>query len=618
MKKILITALAVALTGCGGSSSETNSTQQQVTNNTPTLSGQLSLDTKAMSSASLILNMLDDDNDALTLTITEQPDWLTLAIDGKQATLNAKPDFFDIGEYTLQATVSDGKASKAYQLVITISDDPTKWQQVELSTSELAGIWTTNNEEAKFIFSPNNYGAHILNSELTSFAYQKSNEGDLQLQLHDNQGCYANCEITSTASFAIVASDNNNLRVRYQNDSAEQVFNLHKQVQEQVTTSYLIEKSNYPSNIISVIDNSSYLTSYFKIDTDSGYFSSSINIHGQLVNNQIVIDSNQKSLFYDFYNMKMGWYESLELAVNINTIDILYSDDHYFVAEQTHNAELLTDISGYNTDDYQGLNKALNNQVNLIVQEKITPISVPTLNDGNKYTGQLLSAELQLEEGTLNANRVFKIHSQTEFAITSYLPHKKGSIETILNVSNNGEELSYNLDDTNYTAKFFQKANGDIFLAQEKQGFYQGSLFSEVTTSKNITDEDIIGLYVDSGLSTSKETVYFAFTEDERAIAANSTSDALPELNSELQTNYFWTIENNRALMIHNSSCPFAYSYASCLSESQAGTTDILFRSLEYLGEYKDSSLYNYSYFYQAAEQTEGTGFHTLRLLQKQ
>ena len=201
MKKILITALAVALTGCGGSSSETNSTQQQVTNNIPTLSGQLSLDTKAMSSASLILNMLDDDNDALTLTIAEQPDWLTLAIDGKQATLNAKPDFFDIGEYTLQATVSDGKASKAYQLIITISDDPTKWQQVELSTSELAGIWTTNNEEAKFIFSPNNYGAHILNSELTSFAYQKSNEGDLQLQLHDNQECYANCDITSTASF---------------------------------------------------------------------------------------------------------------------------------------------------------------------------------------------------------------------------------------------------------------------------------------------------------------------------------------------------------------------------------------------------------------------------------
>ena len=93
-----------------------------------------------------------------------------------------------------------------------------------------------------------------------------------------------------------------------------------------------------------------------------------------------MIDSNQQSLFYDFYNMKMGWYESLELAVNINTIDILYSDDHYFVAEQTHNTELLTDISGYNTDDYQGLNKALNNQVNLIVQEKITPISVPTLH----------------------------------------------------------------------------------------------------------------------------------------------------------------------------------------------------------------------------------------------
>ncbi|MEC8351062.1 MAG: hypothetical protein VXZ93_02330, partial [Pseudomonadota bacterium] len=78
MKKTLTAILSIVLTGCGGSSSEADSSPQQVTNNIPSLSGQFSLETKAMSSATLSLSMQDNDNDSLTLTISEQPDWLTL------------------------------------------------------------------------------------------------------------------------------------------------------------------------------------------------------------------------------------------------------------------------------------------------------------------------------------------------------------------------------------------------------------------------------------------------------------------------------------------------------------------------------------------------------------
>lgn len=616
MKKLLITTLSLVLAGCGGGSSDDSTQQQEATNNPPSLVGQLTLETKAMSSASFTLDMKDDDNDTLTLAIANQPEWLTLTTNGTEATLKVEPDFFDIGEYTFQAILSDGHASKDYQLTITINDDPSKWQKIKLSSSELAGIWSTSDEKTKFIFGQNNAGAHILNNELTSFDYQVSSEGDIALTRYGSGVCYSYCNISD---LTVVASDNESLRVHFKNETEEHVLNLHVQDLAAVTPSYLTDEGSYPSENISVVGSDSHLYSYLKVDTGNGSFSRSVKVTGKLSNNQITADSNSQLFQINFYNMKTGLYETLELAVNINAIDILYSDDKFFFAEQSHSTALLTDLGTYNTEDFQGLDKALSNQTNLIIQEKIAPISVPDLNSGSIYTGRLLSSEFETEDGTLRANPVFKVNTQTEFSVTSYFPHQAEKIETVLTINNDGEKLSYSYDNNNYSAKFFQKANGDIFLAQNNEGFYQGSLFSEVNSSNTIKYEDVIGLYIDPSLSNSDSKEFFAFTEDERSLFSSSTTGDLPELNTELETDNFWTIKNNRILVINNFSCPSASSYESCISESEA-TEDggVFFRSLEYLGEYNNSTLYNYSYFYRMNGETKGSGFQALKLLQKQ
>ena len=619
MKKTLTAILSIVLTGCGGSSSEADSSPQQVTNNIPSLSGQFSLETKAMSSATLSLSMQDNDNDSLTLTISEQPDWLTLTTDGTEATLKVTPDFFDIGEYQLKATVSDGKASKDYQLSFAINDDPSKWQQIALSSNELAGIWSTDNAQNKFIFSQNNLGAHILNNKLTSFDYHVSNEGAVKLLQYANEECYPFCDITNNANFSIVAADDDKLRIHFKSQTEELVFNLQKQNLAPVKTHYLTDTTNYPSATISVVDQSSYLYSFFKINTNNGYFGSTVKVTGSLSNNQITADSNLQFFNKDFYNIQTGNYELLEFAVTINTIDILFADDEFFVAEQSHSIELLTDIGNYNFEDFQGLNTEMESRVNLIIQENIIPISAPDLSSGKTYTGRLLSSSLQIEDDTVRANTVFKVNTQSEFVITSYLPHKADTIETVLNVSNNGEELNYSYEGINYTARFFQKLNGDVFLAQNNKGFYFGSLFTNVDTTSSVIYEDVTGLYIDTGLSTPNKTVYFAFTEDGRALFSDSTTESLPELNAELETDNFWTVENNRILVINKFSCPSAFSFESCVNETQAREgVGILYRSLEYLGEYNNSILYNYSSFYRLNGETKGDGTLGLRLLKKQ
>lgn len=138
--------LTITMSGCGGGSSggaaqspAENPTQE--TNSAPVLEGEFELSLLALAESQFSLNASDLDGDALTVSVTALPGWVTYELIGGELTFTAIPDFFHLGSYTLNVTVSDGRLSSEYNVTIDIQPNTDLYSEVLLSTDVLRGVW---------------------------------------------------------------------------------------------------------------------------------------------------------------------------------------------------------------------------------------------------------------------------------------------------------------------------------------------------------------------------------------------------------------------------------------------------------------------------------------------
>ncbi|MEO3678325.1 hypothetical protein ABGI61_04740 [Rheinheimera sp. FR7-31] len=144
--------LSFMLLGCGGSSGSDVPPPVQ-TNTAPVLSGQLSLTLSVASTGALSFALQDAENDALSVSFTGKPDWVSSSQNGNQLQLSATAGFFDVGQHQFDIRVSDGKLHSDYTIYLTVSDDPSKWTEIATPKEEFIGQWALDNGDALHLYA---------------------------------------------------------------------------------------------------------------------------------------------------------------------------------------------------------------------------------------------------------------------------------------------------------------------------------------------------------------------------------------------------------------------------------------------------------------------------------
>lgn len=140
---------AVFLFGCGGSSSAdisspdlvelNNATPSNTGNALPELRGLLSNRVLAQERTVFVFDIRDADDDAVSVSLTSPPDWLTYQVSNDTLTVTVNPDFFDIGNYRIDTLLSDGKSDRAYVIEFAVDDNPARYGSIRITESGLIG-----------------------------------------------------------------------------------------------------------------------------------------------------------------------------------------------------------------------------------------------------------------------------------------------------------------------------------------------------------------------------------------------------------------------------------------------------------------------------------------------
>lgn len=121
-KNIIVLSLGLALSACGGSSSDTKVVDViEVSNSAPTISSTAVTTIESGSTYSYSLVAGDADGDTLTMSATNLPAWLTF--DSATGSLTGTPADSDAGDTAITLTVSDGtdEITQSFTVSVTVA-----------------------------------------------------------------------------------------------------------------------------------------------------------------------------------------------------------------------------------------------------------------------------------------------------------------------------------------------------------------------------------------------------------------------------------------------------------------------------------------------------------------
>jgi len=111
------------LVGCGGGSANSPEPPPQV-NRAPTITSASIISATVGEDLSFTVTATDADNDSVTLSVSDLPDWLTFDSGVLSGTPNAE------GEFSVEVSATDGEDTSSQTITITVAPEPAKWQLV--------------------------------------------------------------------------------------------------------------------------------------------------------------------------------------------------------------------------------------------------------------------------------------------------------------------------------------------------------------------------------------------------------------------------------------------------------------------------------------------------------
>ncbi|WP_105254421.1 hypothetical protein [Pseudoalteromonas sp. T1lg75] len=624
MKKLTLAALISAtLVGCGGSDNNDDSTPSPVTTNTPpTLSGTLTYEVKAAAEYQEVLNLADADGDTVSVSVAEQPDWLSTEVANSQLTLTLAPGFFDIGEHAVTLQVSDGKASVDYQLTLTVADNPDKWQDIALGDGVLEGLWTNPVNGNSLAFTESNNGVMTDdNGDIHHFSYEVSDTGfttDIK-----KYACLS-CTEYDWLEFEVVAQEQDKIRVVLSTDETETVMNLTKTVQPELQHSYFFidEPSSYygVGHLEPSADKASLPVFYARI---KGKDFNSTAINTQIEGNQLVLSELSEDFYSSFHDIDYN-YVDLFFTHYIDGIKVLAQTEQGLAIELLHHNDLKAESQGISLLNPSELEDALMPQADVLIYSKVDKISAPALATGASYSGRFITEATTVgEEEYLIGGTVLTLESATKATTHIYSPKNQQTEERTLTLTQGADVLAVNDGTTTTEYSFF--SNGEITWAARyfaESESYLAYPFMEVDTnlaSAN-TLSDVIGIYQhqDAFISLDmKDTTNYMWLHGGGFGNYSELFDYQPSVDDFYSGRDLWKLdEQGRIQFISSYYCPTATSYDECYTETLATPEAMYFmRSLRPLHSEAGQTVFSYSFAVKSG--ASDYSYQSLRILNK-
>ena len=583
MNKLLcVSALALALTGCGGgSSTEKKPDVISEQNTAPTLSGSLTLAAKALESANLVVDLNDEQNDSVTTTIIDKPEWLNVTTSSNHVTFSAEPSLFDVANHTFTVEVSDGKASNQYTLNVNVGENRAAWQPIELSDSEVMANWQSSDGNIKLAFATEDAGVIALNGELSGFKWSTPDVIELNTRAID---CLRDCKQKTLLEMDVLAKRDDAIRVELFDTSTDkgEVVTLYKS-NTALSSEYYADIEHTPVHSINHL-NTEGEQSYFEVSiashipTASGstksypYADFSATLEGKTLT--INSDTLVTNTFADQLN-KEGNQVNVEFDLNLVDGEVVAQFDDFVVLKLHHVLSYHDETEAANIVESAELTEAMKVQTSVIALQKLTPIAVPELKIGNTYTGRLNNKNSDTGEGLTFRfiPTFFTITAADTATVTFNTPKSTDAFKWHYNLDNNGETVKVTGNGLDTRLQFFTQQDGKVLMVRERNKEERharlGYEFMEVVDDSTITLDDYKHLfsYLNEDYISGYSKTYWFINDDGKGNFYYHDQYALRDRDN-FTPNTYWQLEaNNSISFAMMSQCPNANDYSSCKDE---------------------------------------------------
>ena len=597
------------------------------------MSGIFTSDAKAMQKTVVVFDIADAENDSLTLTIAEQPQWLIFELsNNNQVTMTIEPSFFDISNYELALTLSDGKTSSQYKLIVDVVDNPAQWQHVDMTEQELAGTWSTDeNGGLSLTFFENDKGLYFSDNKLVPHSWEL--DGTIVVDILQ-PGCNSSCGIIDFMEVALLAQEGDKLRVEIDiEDGVRQYVNLTKEQSNEFVYENFINIPQTAYNTLSVVKVDDGIANIGvtveDISLGDSSYGSFFTIEGNLIDKSEHFDislTSSNKLLEDktgsFYNFDTYKEEELMFDVIVDNVELQPISSGFVIVKVLYHAELLTDIEPSKYNNYNNLEQVLEPKITYDVLNGMSENNDVNLSLNTSYAARLLPIISKNIDGVdyRGGASVFKFVSDKDGETKLKVAGENSSITQNFSWSKDGGLLTVTIDGTTRNHQFYTLPNGELGLSlpfeengiETRTSIYE---FSEVTES-NLDAEKYIGQF-----ETQYQSFFGNSSFSDMKIGTNGRGDQSYFGGDELKD--FWKLEEDGSISIINSYvCPNAYSSAldfdACYAEAK---TNVLHSFRFAIRSYKllsvDDSTYIFQYGYRAKYTDEDWAYESIRRFKK-
>ncbi|MBQ4847442.1 hypothetical protein [Pseudoalteromonas sp. MMG005] len=459
-----------------------------------------------------MLNAQDKESDPLSISIENQPDWLSYTLENNQVKLSVSPDFLDIETHTYPISVSDGKASTSYELTVNVIDNPQAWAPIDISAAELTGAWEDKQQHLGLIFDQKEQGLLINNGALSRFEYNSDYLDKLNMYQY---GCKYDCDLEQYNGLKILAKSPDKLYVVLSTDNNDkQTYMLRKTSPVSGEKVYArTPESEIHADIINLNSNDKRLATLSARSLMPKHYSSAdpANIHYD-INSVIGTYNNRSGKFTpeeQTINQSFTYYRypdvRLEFAIQYDTLKILGKIQDHLIIESSYTYQLITqgvDIDA-SPEWKSTLSELLIPQSDLIAYpiDVLSGFTTP-LQAGKTYAGKIAPDQLKWTLGDYNYKGGIEFTLTDDSTGTVTLSTADKSLDEIrtFHYSQSGSELSLTFGETLHKYKLYTSPSGKAFMsmqltAQDSNKAYDNKGFVHYELDTTFTSSDYIGSY---------------------------------------------------------------------------------------------------------------------------
>lgn len=509
----------------------------QEPNTSPEIKGNLSKTVKAEEQTGFSFDIEDAQNDEMTISIDNPPEWLSYESDQEELRVTVKPSFFDIGNFRFGVTIDDGELSRDYMLEFAVQDNPEAYQIQSVVADELVGTWELKSSHIFHLF------------ESGEGLYVDAQKQEFQIRWEVDRSNTAFFEFYSLTCFEcgklgememqVVAQQEDLQHWLIRDDEGEFASNTLPALPPRFEDGFYMPLAASVGTLgnVDVSSQNLSLPATIKVNNDEldVVFKGKLDSSGQTVtfadelSSQAPLFENYLTTFFDQVN---GVPLGLRFDFFAHELSLTYSDTHYLIVDAAITPQLSDENNHINIDDFVGLQDFLDTPVSTrLIFGYLTSVDANYFQPGrtyfSRYSGSAVTtlngeeitvvgaSEIVLDEEGV-ASIVFKLAGDASF---SQAQNREWE------VSGNRLSLASTSDTVNYL--LFQNNQSEYFLAGYPLGDEEVAIYPVVELAQEtslIPDWD--GQYLHNTFRdfTSQDINYLNIKDDRLEFLTNNVN----------------------------------------------------------------------------------------------